>query len=88
MAKTEQDETLETSGRDQSDAVRNFREAGREAELALRRFQAAEFRSGMRSRPYGDLLRDAEWMTRQWTQGVRTLEQTFDIAPKRYCREE
>src|ERR1700757_673512 len=77
-----QDETLETK---QSAPVRGCHEAGREAESATRRFQAAttEFLSGMMSRTYVDLLRDTEGMTRQWTQGVRTsLEQTFNIASK------
>lgn len=88
MAKTGQEnisEAIRESDRDANSGVRDFRQAGRDADEASRRLQAgtAVFLSGMMTRPYVDLLRQTEGMTRQWTQGVRTsLEQTLDIASK------
>ncbi len=88
MAK--QDDASETARQGQSEreatsGFRDFRQAGREAESAARSTQSgmAEFMSSLMTRPYVDLLRDSEGITRQWTQGIRSsIEQTLDIAAK------
>ncbi|MBV8534329.1 MAG: hypothetical protein JO128_01980 [Alphaproteobacteria bacterium] len=89
MAKSGQDESnSDTTRPGQAEAAsgfREFRQAGRDAEFAARRLQAgtSEFLSSMMSRPYVDLMRETEGMTRQWTQGVRTsIEQAINIASK------